>query len=248
MEENMKRMSLFAILKSSWVYCQNNKEVFGLFSIVNYLFMAIAVYLLGGWSHPAFLLLAVFMYLFWSFFFRFYFQKKPYFQMKPIMRSLIPSTKIVFITVVVFLALFLLVPFAPLMVGVPYVFEGYTVPYVDKYLIFLQKYMQDSHVMDWVLNLPLILIMPLILYRPFLAWIAALMGRRGSLRIAWQKTKGNYRQFVLMALIMNVPFMFLNEFAEMSPWFSAAALIIASPLFVFFNIMIAQVYDFFYQD
>ena len=109
--------------------------------------------------------------------------------------------------------------------------------------------MQDTPLFDIVLNLILVLIMPLVLYRPMLAWVAALMGRRGSLRIAWSKTKGNYRQFVLMALVMNIPMVLLDFVAGVSGVGEAVSLLIFSPLLVYYNLVIAQVYDFFYlQD
>ena len=121
--------------------------------------------------------------------------------------------------------------------------------FLDQYVFFLQKYMQDTPLFDIVLNLILVLIMPLVLYRPMLAWVAALMGRRGSLRIAWSKTKGNYRQFVLMALVMNIPMVLLDFVAGVSGVGEAVSLLIFSPLLVYYNLVIAQVYDFFYlQD
>ena len=71
------------------------------FAVANYLLMAIGVYVLGGTQHPLFLLLLVVMYLFWGCFFRFYFKKKPYFEVRPFVRSLAPSVKVVFVTVIV---------------------------------------------------------------------------------------------------------------------------------------------------
>ncbi len=244
--DTLKKLSLSKAFFLAWGYLINNwKPMLG-FSLVNCALTAVGVYVLGGTQHPLFLLLLVVMYLFWGCFFRFYFKKKPYLEVKPFVRSLVPSIKVVFVTVVVVWG-FLMLPYIPLFLGLTS--EAEVQGFLDEYVFFLQKYMQDVPLLDIVLNLVLVLIMPLILYRPMLAWVAALMGRRGSLRIAWSKTRGNYRQFVLMALVMNIPMVLLDFVAGVSCVGEAVSLLIFSPLLVYYNLVIAQVYDFFYlQD
>ena len=242
-DEVFEKISLKKVFSASWSYLKNNWRLMGIFALANYILMATGVYVLGGTEHPLFLLLLVVMYIFWGYFFRFYFGKKPYLLFKPFVRSLTPSVKVVFATVVVVFGV-LLLPYIPLLLGI--ISETEMQSYVDEYLFFLQKYMQDSHLLDIVLNLALVLIMPLILYRTLLAWVAALMGRRGSLRVAWSKTKGNYWQFVLMALVMNVPLILLNYIAEISCFWEGISLPLSSLLLVYYNLVIAQVYEFFY--
>ncbi len=245
-DDTLKKISLSEVFSAAGDYLTMNWKAMGVFSLINYVLTATGVYVLGGTQHPLFLLLLVVMYLFWGYFFRFYFKKKPCWEAKPFVRSLVPSVKVVFVTVVVVWG-FLMLPYIPLFLG--FASEAQMQGYLDQYVFFLQKYMQDTPLLDIVLNLVLVLIMPLVLYRPMLAWVAALMGRRGSLRIAWSKTKGNYRQFVLMALVMNIPMVLLDFIADVSVVGEAVSLLIFSPLLVYYNLVIAQVYDFFYlQD
>lgn len=245
MSDAVKKISLKKVFFASWEYLKSNWRIMGLFALANYILMITGVYVLGGTEHPLFLLLLVVMYIFWGAFFRFYFDKKPYLLLKPFVRSLVPSVKVIFATVVVVFGV-LLLPYIPLLLGV--ISETEMQSYVDEYLFFLQKYMQDSHLLDIVLNLALVLIMPLILYRPLLAWVAALMGRRGSLRVAWSKTKGNYWQFVLMALLMNIPLIVVNYVAEISWVWEALCLLVSSLLLVYYNLVIARIYEFFYLE
>lgn len=245
MAETIKQISLKKVFGGAGIYLQHNWFVMSVFALLNYLLTIIGFYGLGGREHPLFLPLMIVIYLFWGCFFRYYFQKRPYFLFKPFVRSLVPSIKVVFVTVVVVWG-FLMLPYIPLLLGI--LSETQVMKFVDGYLFFLQKYMQDSHLLDIGLNLVLVLIMPQILYRPMLAWVAALMGRRGSLRIAWAKTKGNYRQFVAMALLMNIPVVMLSYMAELSPVFKGVSLFVLSGLLLYYNLVIAQVYDFFYRD
>ena len=188
------------------------------------------------------------LYLLESVFFRFFFDKRPYLQWRPIMRSLVPSVKVVFLAGMFALTLSLL-PFIPLLLGLPY-FEEYTnsLAYADDYLLFLQRYMQEVPLVDWGLNAILILIAPIILFRPMLAWIAAIMGRRGSLRVAWRMSKGNYMSFLALSFIFLVPLMLLYHLKELMPELSILTDMLSVILMMFFNVVQAKIYKIFYQD
>ena len=164
------------------------------------------------------------------------------------MRSLVPSVKVVFLAAM-FALLLSLLPFIPLLLGIPY-FEEYvsSVAYADDYLLFLQRYMQEVPLVDWGLNAILILIAPIILFRPMLAWIAAIMGRRGSLRIAWRMSKGNYIPFLGLSFIFLVPLMIFYHFKELWPELSILADILSVVLMMFLNVVLAKIYKIFYQD
>ena len=217
----------------------------GIFSVANFVLLALSVYGVGGTKHPLFLLLLLLMYVFWGVFFRFYFQKKPYLQLKPFVRSLVPSIKVVFVTVVVVWA-FMLLPYIPLLFGLSS--DNLGGRYLEKYLFFLQKYMQDTNLVDLGIYLSLVFVMPLILFRPLLAWVAAILGRRGSLTTAWSKTKNNYWQFAQIAFLMNIPMLILDYLADFSRVTEILSLLFFAPLMVYYNLVIARIYDFFYQD
>lgn len=247
-DESIKKLRPMRILKESAICFWQKRLEMMLFSGGNYLIAAAAVYLAGGWQGAGIWPVLIVYYLFWSFFFRYYFAKKPYLDYKPLMTSLVPSVKIVFLTVI-FSIILALLPFIPLFLGIPY-FDNYinSLAYADDYTVFLQKYMQESPMVDIGLNLLLVLVMPFILYRPFLAWIAAILGRRGSLRVAWKKSKYNYWQFVLLGIIMNLPLIVLYHLGVMWPIVKIIGLVLAAPLLVYYNIVIARIYSFFYDE
>lgn len=207
------------------------------FSILNYITIIIGI---KTWSQPAFLLLVVFAYVLWSYFFRWYFDKKPYFEHHSMFASLAPSSKIL-VSCFVIMTIVILLPFAPLFLG----FGG---QYLDKYLAFLQKYMQESKTIDSFLNVVTIFIAPYILFRPFFAWIGSLIGRNGNVRFAMQNTQGNYWQIVALLLILNIPFMileYLSFYLQMPIYIKT---LIMSPLIIYGNILVAKSYEFFFME
>ena len=98
------------------------------------------------------------------------------------------------------------------------------------------------------LMLLLLLVSPLILYRPFMAWISSVIGRSGLLKTAFAKTEGNYWRFVAMAAIFNAAFVVFEGLDEMFDLPAAAPMVIYAPLLVYFNTAIAKTYEFFFLD
>lgn len=235
------------VLKSAFAYGQKNKKpmmVFLLFAVVIALFSAG----FGGVASWGFWPVFASFYILESIFFRFYFDKIPYFSSQPLLVSLVPSIKVIFIAVA-FLWLLSMLPFVPLLLGVPY-FEEYSnsLSYVDGYVEFLQIYMQDIPLIDVAISGILVLISPFMLFRPFLAWVAAVMGRRGSLRLAWKKSKGNYTSFLFLGFVLLLPVMVLYHVGANV---SAAKLIcdlLMIPFALFFNVVMAQLYGIFYAE
>ncbi len=245
--EEWYQLSVKQILKQTIEYVRNNKKpmfVFMCCALIIALFSAG----FGGVASWGFWPVFASFYVLESIFFRFYFGKIPYFSSRPLLVSLIPSIKVIFITVAFLLVLSLL-PFIPLLVGLP-CFEEYanSLKYADGYLEFLQLYMHDMPLVDIVISGILLLISPFMLFRPFLAWIAAIMGRRGSLRLAWKKSKGNYNLFVLLGIVLLVPVIMLYHIGEN---FSATKLfcdLLMIPFALFFNVVMAQLYSIFYAE
>lgn len=235
--ETQKKLPVAEILKKSFNYFNSKPLVMTVFSILNYVIILIGVY---TWSKPSFFLLMIFAYMFWSYFFRFYFDKKPYLQTKSLTSSLAPSVKILVIVFVV-LTLLVVLPFVPLFLG----FGGSE---ADAYLNFLKKYMQDSQTLDVIMGVVMIFVAPYLFYRPFFAWVGSLLGRNGNIKFAMNKTKGNYWQFVKLLLILNLPFVLIEQIVKLFDFPQALAFLLVSPLIVYTNIVIARSYEFFFIE
>ncbi len=181
----------------------------------------------------------VLYYLFSCYFFRFYYHRKPYLLTQKIFDSLIPSTKILFITLLL-ITLLSYLPFLPLFLGLPIdVLDDYTTG-------FIQEYMGEKRIYDWGVSLVVLLASPLIFYRPLMAWVSSAIGRSGSLQNAWRRTKGNYWRFLLINVVWGVASWgvnFLDVLCHAEDWI---ALILGSPLVIFCNVYVAKTYDFFF--
>ena len=102
--------------------------------------------------------------------------------------------------------------------------------------------------LDLGLMLLLLLVSPLILYRPFMAWISALLGRNRTLKFAWSRTRNNYLPLLIIALIMNLAGLLADEFGRFNEAADIFSLLLLSALMVYFNIVIAQIYTFFFEN
>lgn len=234
--DGAKKLPLWKILNVSLDYCLQNVKVVAGFSLLNLLFLLLTLLLPGGYANPLFLIWLIFYYVFWCFFFRFYFNRRPYLMPRKIFDSLVPSTKILFLTAVFALGLSLL----PL--ALPFLLPT---EMIDGYTNFLREYMPE---LDLGLMLLLLLVSPLILYRPFMAWISSVIGRSGLLKTAFAKTEGNYWRFVAMAAIFNVVFVVFEGLDEIFDLPDAALMLIYAPLLVYVNVATAKTYEFFFLD
>ena len=234
--DSAKKLPLWKILNVSLDYCLQNVKVVVGFSLLNLLFLLLTLLLPGGYANPLFLIWLIFYYVFWCFFFRFYFNRRPYLMPRKIFDSLVPSTKILFLTAVFALGLSLL----PL--ALPFLLPT---EMIDGYTNFLREYMPE---LDLGLMLLLLLVSPLILYRPFMAWISSLIGRSGLLKTAFAKTEGNYWRFVAMAAIFNVVFVVFEGLDEIFDLPDAILMLVYAPLLVYVNVATAKTYEFFFLD
>ena len=232
-----EKLPVIDILTQSWnIFSERLKIMLG-FTFANFAFLFLGFCITSGFESPFFLLWAILYYLFWTFFFRFYFNRKPYFHTSSLFNSLIPSTKIVFISICFFLILAVL-PFIPFFIGM-------SVSKMETYLDFLQNYMQETKTLDLGLNIILMFISPFIIYRPFMAWIASVLGRSGAIKTAYNKTKNNYWQFVFLSLVMSLPYMILSQIDFIYDINNCIIWLVSSPFIIYFNIVICKVYEYF---
>ena len=238
---NVKKFPIRDCVVQTWNYVNVNKKVFGLFSLANFLLLSLGFKLLGGMGSIWFIFWCMVYYWFSCCFFRFYFGRKPYFLSKKVVDSLVPSTKILFLTLALATVLAYL-PFLPLFLGLPIdVLEEYT-------FNFIQQYVDENKVYDWGMQIVLLFMSPLIFYRPMFAWISSVIGRSGSLRNAWRRTKGNYWRFWLVALVCNVLALLvsgLDLLLSNSGWLELS---LGAFLIMFGNVYMAKSFDFFFLE
>ncbi len=242
MYEEIKKISVFRILNQALVFVKTKTSIFVLFSLINLIFLLLFQQIDGGLSNKISILWILSYYLYWFVFFRVYYNKQPYFFSKDIFGSFLPSTKMFFL--IIAMSLFLgVLPYLPLLMG-----------FNDKYLLLLENYMQQLQAAPMnTLNMLVLLIIfmlfsPFILCRPFLAFIASVQGLNGSLRKAWKKSVGNYWQFIFMMFLLNLPCMIIYEADNYLDYNGCLILLFYSFFFVYYNLVFAKLYDFFYME
>ena len=236
-----KILGVQSVLKAAYLYMSQNEKVLRSFWLVHLLLCCIFNMVSGGLSNPISLVLCVFYYILWCVFFRFYYQKKPYFSASKILASAVPSSKMIFIT---FALLFFLicVPFLPLFLG----FNNAYLSFFESYMSMLQ--VPETSVMHIaVFSLIFLIISPFAFSRPCLAWISALQGYSGSVRKVFKRTQGNNFKFLLLMFILQIPcfiIFFADNFFGCHGWLSVG---FYSFYLIYFNLVFAKVYDFFYE-
>ena len=242
MAEEIKNIPIEKIFKASLAHLHTSQPVLRCFWLANFVILGAFALIPGGLSNPLSIVWLLCYYVYWCGFFRFYFKKKPYFLTIDIFGSIVPSTKIFFITV---LAAFLLIilPYLPLFMG-----------FNEKYLLFFEKYMQalqnaEANIINQIiLSAVLLIISPLIICRPYFAWISSLQGLNGSMRKAFHKTEGNYWRFVWIMIVLNLPSLAIYEmdkYLGCHGWLSVG---FYSIFFIYLNLVFAKLYDFFYNE
>ncbi len=235
-----RKIDVEKLFFNSTLYCVQNWRMAALFSLVNMLFMIVGFKLLNAWHDKMFLLWLVPYYMFWYFFFRFYFGRKPYMMTFKVFETLLPSTRILGLTlffVTILIALPLVIPFIS---GDEF--------WVERYLYHLQKYTEDSQMLNLITMLILSVASPFIFYRPMMAWIGSVVGRSSLLSTAYSRTKGNYWPFLMITFFFNLIFTCL-ELAD-GYWNAGGWLpiLLGSPVVVFMNVVLAKTYEYFFME
>lgn len=240
MTEEIKnsKLPIARVLTDAWRFGRGNLPVSALFAMLNYVVCTAAAY---SWKTIWFWPVLGAMYVLWGALFRYCFKREPYLSLRPLLNSMVPSSKILVLSVMVVSALVVL-PIVPL-------FLPHMPPeFIDGYSYFLQSHMQEDDVIDAVINVVVTLLAPLIFYRPVFAWISSLIGRSGLLKSAFEKTRGNYWELLLLAIIINLSgslVYYLMSSVGSPLWLTAVPL---SLLILYFNIVLAQCYAFFFLD
>ena len=109
------------------------------------------------------------------------------------------------------------------------------------------EYMLNSVIVT-ALALVLLLVSPIIFFRPMMAWISSVIGRSGSLRNAWRRTKGNYLRFLAVVFLFNAAAYLVQEADVLSGADSWLAWTLLAPLIIYCNVFLAKSFDFFFLD
>lgn len=238
MSLHSKSFSASQMFREAIGYWIENNHAMSFFSLGQILFSAVFVFI-GGWTQEYFLLWAFAYYAFTYAFFRFLFQREPYLLSWKLLATLVPSVKIIFLVFLCVLILAML-PF------LPYVMNGVSLEVKDNYTFFLKQYMQDSQSVDIVLNVVFTVFSPYLFLRPFLAWIGAVLGRSGSILSAFTRTKGYYFPMLLLMIVFNLVFgglFFALRMDMINVW---VVVFLSAPLILFFNLVMARVYNYFF--
>ncbi len=233
----VKKLPLNKILYEALSDCRNDGKNNLIFSTVAYVVGAMALF---SWKSLAFWPVLLLMYVLWGAHFRYYLQKRPYFDCKMLFDSLVPSTKIVLLSVLI-VSILILLPLLPL-------FMNLSPEFKVAYAKLLQGNFQEQQIFVAFTDIFFLVISPVVAYRPFLAWISSLVGRSGSLRFAWSRTRGNYWEFLLIAILTNLTIMFIRWVVFELGGNDYITLLFAAPMVIYFNVVSAKAYEFFFLD
>lgn len=214
--------------------------------VVNMVYMLCLKAIPDGIQNPTSIVWFVTYYIFWCFFYRYYYGLKPYFLSNAMLGSLAPSTKALFVLAALAMGI-ALAPMIPL-------FLGFDDVYMDIYERYLQPATEMAAKGDIVLTLPetlvtysvLTLLAPVLICKPYLAWIASLRGQNASFRKVSDKIKGNYGQFVVISACLLFPEGIctqLDHYLNLQNWLDYTG---STIIFIYTNIVFAKIYDFFY--
>ena len=237
------KMNALRILRAANHYVLLNPLFILCVFAVNMAYMLLLKAIPNGVQNPLFVLWIITYYIFWCFFYRYYYNLKPYFLSSAILGSLTPSTKALFLLVLCGFGVALL-PMIPL-------FLGFDDVYMDIYEHYLQPAShtgigQISGITLISLYGTLILLAPPLICKPYLAWISSLRQQNASFRKVENKTKGNYWQFVIISAILLLPEAIAAQIDfhfNMQNWLDYT---VSTIIFIYTNIVFAKIYDFFY--
>ena len=241
-QQNLK-MSIGNILSASCKYIRYNAEFCVCLFVVNMVFMLVIKNIPSGISNPLSLVWFVCYYMFWCFFFRYYYHLRPYFDFSKLAGSLAPSSKaIILLALVSVLIVFL--PMLPLFLG----YKDLYLDFYEQYLVLTVSNGPRAFCYKLILYGAFTLLMPALICRPYLAWIASLRGRNASFSKVGDKTRGNFWQFFVISLMLIYPEVIadhLDNAYNLQGWLSHT---VGTITFMLTNIIFAKIYDFFYIE
>ena len=242
-QQNILHMNLAKVFKDSFHYILNNKEFCLCIFAINMVFTLTLKAIPSGFGNPLSLIWFIAYYIFWCFFYRYYYHLQPYVDRKTLSLSLKPSTKAIVLLALVAVGIIFL-PMIPLFLG----YNDLYFDFYEQYLILTVSNDLRSFLYKLILYGILAFLMPALICRPYLAWIASIRGRNASFSKIGNKTKGNYWQFLMLSLLLIYPEITVDQvdkWLNMQGWFAAVC---GTIIFMLTNVIFAKIYDFFYIE
>lgn len=243
--QKILKISLSDLLKDTFAYIAANKRFVLCVAVVNMVFILV-LKSLGGISNPFSILWIIAYYLFWCWFYRNYYNLKPYIFSKAIFSSLSPSTKALVIMFLVTVGI-ILMPMIPLFLG----FNDIYLNFYEQYTSAVENLSSPKDISASLIEISIIclilsLMAPMLICKPYLAWISSLRGTNASFKKAGDKIRGNYATFVIISAMLLFPealFDRLDAIFNLQNWLSYT---VGTLIFVYTNVIFAKIYDFFY--
>ena len=237
--QEIRTFSLLSALKKSIRFIRLFRRAFILWSLANFILLYSFRFIPNGWTNSLSILWLVTYYVFWCVFIRYIQQHQPYFSLIRIFNGLIPTSKIMFINISIFVFLKLM-PYIPFFMG-----------FREKYLEYFESYMKimenpDSLVGTTVFYIFMLLISPFTISRPLLAYISATIGKTRSIMDAYKRTQGNYWEFVLFGFMTSslcILFYCIDTIYKVD-----TVIYLMSVLPIYFNIVLLNIYKVFYKN
>ena len=211
------------------------------FVLINFCFFAILSLGLGGIRTVWFLLWGLGYYLFNFAFFRWYFKRPPYILTMKFFDSLLPAIKVLFM-MMLGMTLLAYLPYIPLMFG--RVSEAIE----HAITLFIGDFMGDSNIYNLIISLILLMMSPIILYRPLMAWVSAVIGRSGSIKNVFKHTSGYYGLFLKILFVFYLIIVVVwgaDRYFDLHYWLFFGIL---APLSILFNLTLAKTYENLFLD
>lgn len=223
------------------LFIAENYKVLSGFVGINFLFFVLMTFGFGGVGSLWFLAWGLGYYLFHFFFFRWYFKRQPYLFTIKFFNTLLPALKVMFM-ILLGLTLLAYLPYFPLLFG------GTSETLKNAITLFIGDFMGESNAYDFMISIVLLILAPIIFYRPLLAWVASVIGRSGSFRNAFKHTSGYYGLFLKVCFVFYVCGGVL--------WFADRYLMCYGILFaagvaffsILFNLFLAKTYETLFLD
>ena len=226
------------ILKSSTKFVLLFKTTMLVWCLINFALLYIFNLIPNGWRNSLSILWLIAYYIFGSMFIRYILQHRPYFSLIRIFNGLIPSSKIMFMNIAIYIII-VLIPFIPLLMG----FRDKYIEFFESYMIILQSNASLSGKI--IFYCFMLLISPYTITRPYLAFISSQVAKSRSIMDAYKRTKNHYKSFVMYGLMISLPFI-ISYYIDKT--YNANTLIyIASILTIYFNIISISIYKCFYK-
>lgn len=227
--------------RAVWDFMRSEPKKLLLFTFINFAFLFILILGLDGVGTWLFLLWILGYYLFHFIFFRWLFQRKPYFLTRKFFNTLLPAVKVMFM-VLLGLTLLAYLPYFPLLFG------GTSETLKHFITLFIGDFMGESYAYDFMISLVLLLLSPIIWYRPLLGWIASVIGRSGSFRNIFKHTDGYYSLFLKVMACFYVVLTALWGIDASLGLNGVLYSLSFAPLVIIFDLFIAKTYEWLFLD